>query len=382
MSLPLENIRVLDLSRLLPGPYCTSTLADFGADVIKVEEPKMGDYARWEDPVIADTGGAMFYSLNRNKRSVSIDLKSEHGKNMFLELVKTADVLVESFRPGVMDRLGVGYEKLQEINKGLIYCAITGFGQTGPYSQLPGHDMNYLSYAGVMELQGEKNGKPAMSSTQIADLAGGAQMATSGILLALLERNKSGEGQFVDISMMDGSLSLMQTLLPQYLVTGELPKRGETRLAGGVASYEVYETKDQRYLSVGSLEMKFWKEFCQVIGKESLIESLEAPQAEQDKMKVEIQDVIKEKTLEEWVAIFEGVDTCVAPVLNFEEMIKDPQVLDREMIIDVDYSGSGTLKQIGIPIKLSKTPGSIRTAPPKLGEHNDEVFRNLPVNNK
>ena len=377
MSLPLDNIRVLDLSRLLPGPYCTLMLADFGADVIKIEEPEIGDYARWEEPKVGDRGGAVFYSLNRNKRSVTLNLKTEQGKKVFLELVKTADVVVESFRPGVMDRLGLGYEKLQEINKKLIYCAITGFGQTGPYAKLPGHDMNYLSYAGLLELQGEKGGKPVSSPTQIADLAGGSQMAINGILLALLERNKSGEGQFVDISMLDGSVSLMQTLLPNYLATNELPKRGESVLNGGKACYEVYATKDHRYLSVAALEPKFWIEFCRTIGEESLIDLLDGPQSEQDNMKKVIQDVIKEKTLSEWVTIFKNVDTCVAPVLNFQEMLEDPQVIEREIIIDVDYPEVGTLKQVGIPIKLSKTPGKIRSSPPKLGEHNEEVFMEI-----
>ncbi|SER86704.1 CaiB/BaiF CoA-transferase family protein [Psychrobacillus sp. OK032] len=377
MSLPLENIRVLDLTRLLPGPYCTLMLADFGADVIKIEEPGNGDYARWEKPMIDDEGGAIFYSLNRNKRSVSLDLKSENGKEIFFDLVKTADVLVESFRPGVMERLGLGYEKLQEINKGLIYCAITGFGQTGPYSKLPGHDLNYLSYAGLLDLQGEKNGKPLISSIQIADIAGGAQMAINGILLALLEKNKSGEGQFVDISMLDGSVSLMQTLLPEYLASGELPKRGESVLNGGRACYEVYKTKDQRFLSVAALEPKFWVEFCKVIGEESLISLLNGSQLEQESMKRIIQEIIIEKTLEEWVVIFKDVDTCVAPVLNLSEMISDPQIIEREIITDVNFPNRETLKQVGIPIKLSKTPGGIRSAPPKLGEHNEEIFLEL-----
>ena len=382
MSLPLENIRVLDLTRLLPGPFCTLMLADFGADVIKIEEKGTGDYIRWDEPMIDDERSAMFCSLNRNKRSVTLNLKSEEDKQIFYELVKEADVLIESFRPGVMNRLGLGYESLRVQNKKLIYCALTGYGQDGPYASLPGHDINYLSYSALLDLQGVSNGKPAHSPMQIADIAGGAQMALSGILLALIERSKSGEGQFVDISMMDGSISVLQTLLPNYLVSGELPKRGETTLTGGRACYEVYQTKENRYLSVGALEPKFWREFCKTIGQESLIELLDAPPEIQNNMKQKIQSIIIQKTLSEWVEIFDGVNACVSPVLNFEEMMKDPQVLKREMIRDVEFSNNLKVKQIGIPIKLSKTPGKIRLAPPKLGEHNDEIFNELGIKQK
>ncbi|OLO36968.1 carnitine dehydratase [Alkalihalophilus pseudofirmus] len=376
MTLPLENIRVLDLSRLLPGPFCTLTLADFGADVIKVEDPKVGDYARWNEPQV-EGQNHMFLSLNRNKRSVTLDLKSEKGKQLFKQLVETSDILVESFRPGVMDRLGLGYETLKEINPKLIYCAITGFGQTGPYSQYPGHDINYLSYAGLLGQQGEQNRKPVSSSTQIADIGGGAQMATNGILLALLERHNSGKGQFVDISMLDGSVSWLQTLLPDYLATKNLPERGESVLNGGLACYEIYETKDDRFLSVGALEPKFWVEFCKVIEREDLIPLLEAPLEQQNQMKKDIQSILKQKTLEEWTAIFEGVDACVAPLLNFDEVAENPQVVHRQLIQEIYDPKLGKIQQIGVPIKLSETPGEIRFQAPKLGEHNSEVFAEL-----
>lgn len=378
LSLPLDTIKVLDLSRLLPGPYCTQVLADFGADVIKIEEPHLGDYMRWESEKIDDAGGAMFHSLNRNKRSITLDLKSEQDKNIFKELVKTADIILESFRPGVMERLGLSYDVLNEINERLIYCAITGFGQTGPYKNMPGHDVNYLSYAGIMELQGEGTGKPILSSIQIADIAGGAQQAINGILLALFERTVSNKGQFIDISMVDGSMSLLQTTLSEYLVSGEVPKRGDPYLSGGLACYGVYRTKDDRHLSVGALEMKFWRPFCQVIGEEAFIQQLNAPSEIQEKMRIQIQAIFLERTLSEWMQAFQDVNTCVSPILTFDEVVENPQIKARDMIIDVAHD-HGSMKQIGIPIKLSRTPGSIRTSAPKLGEHNEEIIRNLRV---
>lgn len=374
--LPLQSIRVLDLTRLLPGPYCTMLLADFGAEVIKVEDPKMGDYARNYEPKL-DENSALFHSLNRNKKSVCLNLKSQEGKDNLLKMVEKADVIIESFRPGVMERLGIDYEKLKVINPGLIYCAITGYGQTGPYVNYPGHDLNYISYAGLLHLMGDKDGKPVVPTTQIADIGGGGLPATVGILLALLERGKSGKGQFIDISMMDGVISWLQTLLPDYLSNQVSPKRGEQPLDGGLAGYEVYETKDARWLSVGALEPKFWKAFCSGIGRDDFIPLLEAPLHEQHWLKYEIQLIIHQKTLSEWLEIFSGTESCVSPVLTFEEMTQDPQVIARDMIQTVDYETLKQVKQIGIPIKLSETPGEIRTQAPKLGEHTEEVLKEI-----
>ncbi|SFD44524.1 Crotonobetainyl-CoA:carnitine CoA-transferase CaiB [Lentibacillus persicus] len=374
--MPLKSIRVLDLSRLLPGPYCTMLLADFGAEVIKVEEPAKGDYARAYEPKL-DEDSAMFHSLNRNKKSVCLDLKSENGKNEFLKMAESADVIVESFRPGVMERLGLDYATLKRINPRLVYCAITGYGQTGPFADKPGHDINYLSFAGLLNLMGDQKGKPVVPATQIADIGGGALLGTIGILLALLEREKSGEGQFVDVSMLDGVIAWLQTLLPDYLNAEAEPKRGKEMLNGGRACYSVYETKDERYLSVGALEPKFWEKFCQVIGRHDFVPLLEAPLHEQHRMKYEIQLIISQKTLAEWLNLFSDVEACVSPVLTFEEMIEHPQVIAREMIQSVNHSTQGTIKHIGIPIKLSETPGKIYSRAPKLGEHTDERQKNL-----
>lgn len=376
MTMPLKGIRVLDLTRLLPGPYTSMMLADFGADVIKIEAPGEGDYARWYEPR-KDQYSPMFCSLNRNKRSMTLNLKSDQDKNIFKDLVKTADVLIESFRPGVMKRLGLDYDELKKLNPKLIYCAITGYGQTGPYAEKPGHDMNFLSYSGLLELQGEQTGKPVLSSVQIGDLGGGALMGTIGILLAILERKQSGQGQFIDISMLDGAISWMQAILPEYLAFGEMPKRGASMLNGGKACYEIYQTKDDRYLAVAALEEKFWVNFCKVIGKEELIPKLDAPLEEQNKMKEVIQQRLSTKTLDEWMCLFEKVEACVSPVLNVGEMVKNPQVAARGMIEEVYIPGLGVTKQVANPIKLSRTRAGIYRLAPDLGEHNDEILAEL-----
>ncbi|MEC5273471.1 CaiB/BaiF CoA transferase family protein [Caldifermentibacillus hisashii] len=366
---PLQSIRVLDLSRLLPGPFCTMLLADFGAEVIKIEAPELGDYARHYEPKI-DENSVMFHSLNRNKKSVTLDLKTDEGKDQFLQMVGKADVVVESFRPGVMKRLGLDFPVLEKINPRLIYCAISGYGQTGPYAEMPGHDINYISYAGLLELMGEKDGKPIVPAVQVADLAGGAYPAVTGILLALLEREKSGKGQFIDISMMDGVISLLQSTLPNYLMKNIPSKRGEQMLSGGLACYEVYQTKDGRWLAVGALEMKFWRIFCQKLGKPEWIPLLNEPDEVQYKLKHDIQTVMYTKTLAEWMDIFEDAEACVSPVLNFAELVNHPQVQARKMFEAIEQDGI-PVKHIGIPIKLSRTPGKIRAAAPKLGEHTE-----------
>jgi crotonobetainyl-CoA:carnitine CoA-transferase CaiB-like acyl-CoA transferase len=263
-------------------------LADFGAEVIKVEEPEQGDYTRWNDPKINENS-AVFHSLNRNKKSITLNLKSNQGKEVFRKLVESADVVIESFRPGVMKRLGLGYEELKELNPKLIYCAITGFGQEG-LSKL----------RRLIRIQGHFNEPPVLSAIQLADIGGGSQMATIGILLALQARNQTGEGQFVDISMTDGIISWMQSMLPEYFISKKLPERGKLRLGGEKACYFVYETANNRYLSVGALEEKFWKVFCTEIDCPHLISRLNAPFEEQQQMKEDIAAVIKKNTLSEW----------------------------------------------------------------------------------
>lgn len=373
--MPLQSLRVLDLTRLLPGPYCSMFFADFGADVIKVEEPNLGDYMRWREPYINDNG-AVFHSLNRNKRSVTLNLKSEDGKVIFKKLVETADIVIESFRPGVMKRLGLNYEVLKDVNPGLIYCAITGYGQDGPYADKAGHDLNYLSYAGLLGLQGRENEAPVLSAAQIADIGGGSQMATIGILIALQYRNQTGKGQFLDISMTDGVISWMQTVLPGYLVDHKVPEKGRIKLGGGNAHYNVYETIDNRYVSVGANEEKFWREFCTVIGCPHLIGRLNSPYEEQQDMIKEISSVIKKKSLNEWMDAFKEKDCCVSPVLNLDEVVKNPQVVHRGIFTKNEQSPYGQ-SYVQNPIKMSETPSTIRNGAPNIGEHNREVFGEL-----
>ncbi len=375
-KLPLASLRVLDLSRLLPGPYCTMLLADFGAEVIKIEDPRLGDYARSFGPGWGEDS-AFFSSLNRNKNSVTLNLKSEEGKAIFKKMVQKADVLVESFRPGVMERLGLGYDTLKEIRPELIYCAITGYGQDGPYADRPGHDINFLSLAGLLDLQGEKDGKPVLPAVQIADLGGGALMAVTGILFALMSRQVTGKGQMVDISMLDGAISWMQAILPRFLATGQVPERGEPFLSGGLACYGIYETADRRYLAVGALEPKFWMSFCQKIGKEEWVSRLDAPQPEQEEMKRELTSIIGKKTLSEWMELFDGIEACVSPVLTAEEMIQDPQVRHRQMILDCKHPEHGIVRLPGVPIKMSETNGSVRSFAPALGEHNHLYLKEM-----
>lgn len=367
MTMPLENIRVLDLTRLLPGPYCSQFFADFGAEVIKIEEPHIGDYARWTIPQV-NGYSALFASLNRNKKSITLDLKSETDREKFLLLVESSDVLIESFRPGVMERLGIGYGMLKKINPKLIYCAITGYGQTGPFKDKPGHDINYLSYSGLLHYSTNDGGKPNVPAVQIADLGGGALMGVAGILMALIARNKTGKGQFVDISMLDGAVSWMQTILPDYFA-GQKYEKSELPLAGGRASYGVYETSDGRYLAVGALEPKFWKAFCEGIKRPDLIPLLNAPPEKQKEIRDIIQTEIYKKSLAEWQAIFEKTEACVSPVLTVEEMLELEQIKEREMFFE--FEGQTYLAN---PIKLSDTPAKIFAKAPSLGEHNEEIL--------
>ena len=319
----LEGLKVLDLTRLLPGGFCSLLLADFGADVVKVEDTGAGDYVRWAPPhyegAEPSASSALFLGLNRGKRSIRIDLKSAAGKDVLLRLVGSADVLLESFRPGVMDRLGVGYERLREENPGLVYCAITGYGQDGPNRARSGHDMNYLGLNGILGLTGEVDGPPISASAQIADLGGGAMMAVAGILIALQERGRSGEGQFVDCSMFDGSLSFLAMLAAEMLADGRVPRRGELRLAGGLVCYRPYRCADG-YVTLGALEPKFWAEFCRGVGREDLLgHAFDPPGSDAHRA---VGEIFAGRTREEWRAFASEHDCCMEPVLGLDEALE------------------------------------------------------------
>lgn len=372
---PLDNITVLDLTRLLPGAVATMMLGDFGAEIIKIEEPGIGDPARHSRAGIKQPG-AYFLATNRNKRSVTINLKHERGREVFLKLVEKADALVEGFRPGVMDRLGVGYETLKALNPRLIYCAITGYGQDGPYRLRAGHDANYLSVAGLLGVNGPKEGAPTLSGVQLADLAGGSLHAVIGVLLALQARARTGVGQFVDVSMTDGSLSMMYVPFASFLANGAQPQRGNEGLSGRYACYQIYETKDGRYLSLGALEHKFWENACRVLGREDFIGKCFNDGAQEEMIAV-FRETFKTRTAAEWLAAFENVDTCVALVNDIAEMLEDPQIKHRGLIAEVEHPTEGRLKQIAPTVKLSATPGEIWLPPPRLGEHTREILKSL-----
>ena len=372
----LEDIRVLDLSRLLPGGFCSLLLADFGAEVLKVEDTGMGDYIRWSAPYHegADHSAksALFLALNRGKRSIRIDLKQESGKQVLLRLVRDYDVVLESFRPGVMDRLGVGYERLREENPRLVYCAITGYGQDGPYTGRSGHDMNYLALNGLLGLSGELGGPPVQPAGQIADLGGGALMAAFGIMAALRERERSGEGQLVDVSMFDGSLSWLALVAAKYLADGAVPGRGELELAGGLVCYRPYACRDG-WVTLGALEPKFWQEWCRGVGREDLVEKqFERPGSDAH---AEVERIFLERTRDEWQAFASEHDCCLEPVLDLGEALDSELVRAREMVVSLDQPGAAKPpKLLGVPVKLSRTPGAPAGPGPGLGEHTQEVL--------
>jgi alpha-methylacyl-CoA racemase len=379
VSRPLEDVRILDLTRLLPGGFCTLLLADLGADVIKVEDTGQGDYVRLAPPYYGSdeqtplgTRSAIYLSLNRNKRSVRLDLKQEGGRQALIKLAETADVLVESFRPGVLDRLGVGYDVLHQANPALVYCPITGYGQDGPNRDRAGHDMNYLGLNGVLGLTGEAGGPPIQSGAQIADLGGGALMAAVGILAGLQEARSSGEGQMVDISMTDGSLAWLAMEAGRYFGSGEVPERGDIMLSGGIICYRPYEAADG-WVTCGALEPKFWSAFCRGVGREELIEQQFAkPGSEPHR---EVEEIFKTKTRDQWKVFNDEHDAMIEPILDLDEALESELVREREMVISIEQPEFGEVKQLGFPIKLSRTPASVERPAPALGEHTSEVLK-------
>jgi alpha-methylacyl-CoA racemase len=391
VSLPLEGIRVLDLSRLLPGGFCSLLLADFGADVVKVEDTGMGDYIRWSPPYYEgahdSAKSALFLSLNRNKRSIRLDLKSDGGREALLALVREFDVVLESFRPGVLDRLGVGYERMREENPGIVYCAISGYGQTGSKRDASGHDMNYLGLIGLLGLTGERGGEPVQAAGQIADLGGGALMAAFGIMAALRERDGareqsgrpgsgsagSGEGQLVDVSMSDGALSWLAMVAAAHFADGVVPRRGDLPLAGALICYRPYECADG-WVSLGALEPKFWQAWCRGVGREPLVAAqFERPGSDAH---AQVQEIFKGRTRAEWEAFAREHDCCLEPVLELDEALSSELVREREMVVELEQPGAERpVRQLGVPIKLTRTPGEHARLPgPALGEHTEEVL--------
>ncbi len=374
MTMPLEGIKVLDLSRLAPGPYCTMILGDLGADVLKVEGPREGRLAM----VMSIEERAIAYNaLERNKRSIVLNLKLEPARKIFYQLAEKADVIVEGFRPGVVKRLGVDYDTIKEINPRLIYCSLTGYGQDGPYSNLVGHDVNYISIGGALGIMGIPGGAPTIPSNLLADFAGGGTNAAVGILAALIARDKTGRGQYVDIGMADGVVSLMASSLSRYFETNEVPERGNELLTGGVPFYSVYETKDGKYVSIGCLEPWFYENLCRALGREDFIPHQGAIGEKMEEIFSAFREIFRTKTRDEWFDYLSQWDICVGKVYTLDELSTDPQLIHRNMILELDHPELGKVKQPGISVKLSQTPGSIRSFGPALGQHTDEVMLDL-----
>jgi alpha-methylacyl-CoA racemase len=384
MSPPLEGIRVLDLSRLLPGGFCSLLLADFGAEVLKVEDTGAGDYIRWAPPYYdgaeQSASSALFLSLNRNKRSIRIDLKQQAGREALLRLVREYDVVLESFRPGVLERLGVGYERMRQENPGIVYCAISGYGQSGPKRDAPGHDMNYLGLVGLLGLTGEEAGPPVQSAGQIADVGGGSLMAAFGILAALRERDGSpgrsgsGEGQLVDVSMADGALSWLALVAGRYFAEGAVPRRGGQELAGALICYRPYECSDG-WVTLGALEPKFWQAWCRGVGREDLIsKQFEKPGSEAHE---QVKEVFMQRTRVEWERFASEHECCLEPVLELDEALASELVRSRGMVVEIEQPGvHDGVRQLGVPVKLGRTPGAHDRLPgPALGEHTEEALR-------
>jgi len=372
---PLAGVRVLDLSRLLPGGFCSLLLADFGAEVLKVEDTGMGDYLRWAEPryegAERSASSALFLALNRGKRSIRLNLREEAGRDVLLRLVREYDVLLESFRPGVLDRLGAGYERLRQENPGLVYCAITGYGQEGPYRDRAGHDMNYLGLVGLLGLTGEPDGPPVQAAGQIADLGGGALMGAFGILAALRERDRSGEGQLVDVSMADGAMSWLALVAARYMCDGVVPERGRLELAGSLVCYRPYACADG-HVTLGALEPKFWQTWCRGVEREDLVERQFDPPG--SKTHAEVERIFADRTRAEWEAFAGEHDCCLEPVLGLDEALDSELAGSRGMVVDVDQPGAGPVSLLGVPIKLDRTPGAPAGPGPALGEHTHAVL--------
>jgi len=370
----LSGIRVLDLSLQLPGPFCTMMMADYGADVVKVDEPN----PRVRNPFSASepgTGSVDRY-LNGGKRSFTVNLTPARGNEIFRKLAAGADVVLEGFRPGVVNRLGVDYETLSAENERLVYCSISGFGQTGPMRDAAGHDINYVSYAGVLGACGRKGSPPTLPPVQIGDLYGGAMMALSGILMALLEREKTGKGRRIDVSMTDGSLAMLALVAPPVLAGEMVAERGNMILTGMFPCYEAYRCADGEYVSVGPLEGWFWKELIEALGRPDLADGQYALGEEGERVKAELSKVFATRTRDEWVRAFEGNDVCLSPVLSVPEALSHPNTLARKMVLPVESPLGGTEPQLGMPIKIDGVPEHPRRAP-LLGEHDDEILAGL-----
>lgn len=359
----LDGIKVVDLSRLLPGPYCSMVLADHGAEVIAIEDRRF------------KSDDLYFSDVNRNKRHMTLNLKSDEGKEIFFKLASEADVVLEGFRPGVVERLGVDYASVKKINPGIVYCSISGYGQDGPLKESVGHDVNYISRAGILDLIGEKGSAPAIPAVQFADIAGGGMNGVIGVLLALYERQHSGMGQYIDISMTDGMLGFLT--LPYFLQkkTAQPQKRSETMLSHRFGCYNTYETKDNRYLAIGAVESRFWQNLCGHLNISEYTD-LQYDEKRREEIIAKLRGIFRQKTLTQWDKEFSQLDVCFSKVQSLDEVLDDPLFRQRGMVIEME-DGDRTERVLGVPVKLSRTAGAKRGAPQKFGEATGDILNEL-----
>ena len=379
--MPLTGVRVLDLSRLLPGGQCTLMLADMGADVIKIEEPLRGDYIRLASPFDEHGVSPLHLCYNRNKRSLALDLKNESGISTFLRLVKDTDVLVDSFRPGVMERLGIGYQRLKKENSALVHCSITGYGQDGPLARIPGHDLNFQALGGVVELTGAAGGPPYVPGVLIGDVGAGMWGAFA-ILAALRLTDRTGVGQFIDMSMLDAVMSFLSIHGQTYLSTGQSPGREEMRHNGRRPCYRLYPTKDGRMLSVACSEPKFWINLCKLIGHDDFYDDYSASGERRIEVIQALNNTFRTKTLDEWTAFFDGADVCVSPALNMLESFEHTQIQSSGLVREYQHPVKGTYPGTRPAPKFSNLPIRDSLPPPRLGEHSVEILKEYGFQDK
>lgn len=377
MYQPLAGYKVMDCSRLLPYQYCTLLLGDLGAEVLKIEEPGRGDYGRWADLNTPGKERGDFVMANRNKKSMTLNLKTETGKEIFKSLAGRYDVLFETFRPGVMDRLGLGYETIEKINPKIIYCSGTGYGQTGPYRSKAGHDINYISIAGILGMTGMHTGRPVIPGVPFADMAGGGVFPALVMIAALLGRERTGKGQYIDVSMTDVMTSFniinLASVLPQKAEQEKRPYN----VVGETLSYNTFRTKDGKFVSIGDLESKFWTNLCRSIGREDLIDKQYTTYKDGEDTTEDLKAIFLSKTQSEWVEFIKNVDNCFAAVHTLEETLEDPHLIERGMITKMEDPIRGETVQIGFPALFSDELHYKRSPAPTLGEHTAETLDGL-----
>ncbi|MCH8949944.1 MAG: CoA transferase [Chloroflexi bacterium] len=361
------------MARLGPGPHCSQILADLGADVIKVEEPGQGQ-GRRAGRIIRLPGDS---AIRRNSRSISLNLKSDAGRQVFEKLVATADVVMEGYRPGVAKRLGVDYEAVRTIKPEIIYSSLTGYGQDGPYANYVGHDINYQGLTGILTMTGRSDGPPMIPGNTIADNAGGGMNAAIGILAALLAKERAGVGQYIDMAMIDGLLTMMLLPIDEHLTTGAVPHRGETITTGLYPWYNIYETKDNKYVSVGAIEPWFFENLCRLLGCDEFISEQYTEGEKREEMFAAFTNVFLTRSRDEWVDLLMPEDTCVAPVYGIDELVDDPHLRHRRMIVGDEQTDTGVRRQVGVMVKLSETPGAIRSPGPEQGQDTPAILEEL-----